>query len=311
MEAFCIRGQLRLLVDSGASKHFPRLIGRKVSVPYQSEISRDHPTCIFFLIDQSGSMEETMPSGRSKAQFVADVLNKSLYTLVVHCTKAEGVRRYFDVGVVSYGGDSARSGLGGTLATKFVASIGELADNPLRVEDRARKVDDGAGGVIEERTKFPVWFDPTAAGGTPMCGGLTLAVEQLADWCDAHPHSYPPTVLHVTDGASTDGDPEQIAVALQRITTNDGPCLLFNLHVSTSPGHEVVFPTSPAQLPDEYAKLLFRMSSMLPVTVAATAKEKGYSVSSESRGMIFNAGAEFIVDFFDIGTRPRLLDPTR
>jgi hypothetical protein len=34
---------------------------------YTGEISRDHPTCFLFVIDQSGSMEERMGSGRSKA----------------------------------------------------------------------------------------------------------------------------------------------------------------------------------------------------------------------------------------------------
>lgn len=34
----------------------------------------------------------------------------------------------------------------------------------------------------------------------------------MVAWCDAHPDSYPPTVLHVTDGESNDGEPEEIAV---------------------------------------------------------------------------------------------------
>src|SRR5437870_4103291 len=71
---------------------------------YTAEISRDHPTCFLFIIDQSGSMEERMGLGRSKADFVADVLNKTLYTVVTNCTKADGIRPYFDIGVIAYGG---------------------------------------------------------------------------------------------------------------------------------------------------------------------------------------------------------------
>ena len=44
---------------------------------YQAEISRDNPTCFLFVIDQSGSMDEKTETGTSKAQFVADVLNKN------------------------------------------------------------------------------------------------------------------------------------------------------------------------------------------------------------------------------------------
>ena len=75
-------------------------------------------------------------------------------------------------------------------------------------------MDDGAGGVLELKTKFPVWFDPTSSGGTPMAAAMRTAAEAVADWCDAHPSSYPPTVIHVTDGASTDGDPSAVADAL-------------------------------------------------------------------------------------------------
>jgi hypothetical protein len=59
---------------------------------YQAEISRDNPTCLIFVIDQSGSMDEQTEIGTSNAQFVADVLNKTLYTLVTTCSKADGVR---------------------------------------------------------------------------------------------------------------------------------------------------------------------------------------------------------------------------
>ncbi len=38
-----------------------------------------------------------------------------------------------------------------------------------------------------------------------MCEAITRAAEELVRWSDAHPDSYPPTVLHITDGASTVG----------------------------------------------------------------------------------------------------------
>ena len=49
---------------------------------YSAEISRDNPTCILFVIDQSGSMDEKMITSKAKAEFVADVLNKTIYTLI-------------------------------------------------------------------------------------------------------------------------------------------------------------------------------------------------------------------------------------
>ena len=85
-------------------------------MPYSAKINRANPSCFLFVIDESGSMDESMESGRSKAQFVADVLNKTLAGLIPRCTKADGVRAYFDVGVITYSGFGVGSGLGGNLS---------------------------------------------------------------------------------------------------------------------------------------------------------------------------------------------------
>src|SRR5262245_12758666 len=213
-------------------------------MPYQAEISRENPTCFLFVIDQSGSMDEMTEAGRSKADFVADVLNKTLYTFVTSCSKADGVRNYFDVGVVAYGGSEVASGFGGALSGGILHPINAISEHTLRVEERQKKVDDGAGGIVQLKTKFPVWFDPKSAGGTPMRAALSQTRTAVADWCEAHRGSYPPTILHVTDGQSTDGTPEEVADALRQISTKDGQALLFNLHVTAGGGPEIVFPTS-------------------------------------------------------------------
>jgi len=178
-------------------------------------------------------MQDSMTNGKSKAQFVADVLNRTLATLITRCTKSEGTRDYFEVGVLGYSGSTAENGLAGALSGTILHPISQIEANPLRVEDRIKRVDDGAGGLVEQAIKFPVWFEPKASGGTPMCNAITSAAEQLVAWCDAHPDSYPPTVLHITDGESTDGEPGSLAQQLQQISTNDGNVLLFNLHVDS------------------------------------------------------------------------------
>ncbi|MDZ4179154.1 MAG: vWA domain-containing protein [Coriobacteriia bacterium] len=270
---------------------------------YTAEISRSNPTALMFLVDQSGSMQDKMSSERSKAEQVADVLNRTLASLITRCTKAEGTRDYFEIGVIGYGGSGTSNGFQGELASRALSPISAIEASPLRVEDRQKKVDDGAGGLVEQSIKFPVWFEAQANGGTPMCQAITEVATAMATWCDEHPASYPPTVLHITDGESTDGDPEALANQLRQIQTDDGPVLMFNLHVSTSGASPVQFPASETGLPDAFAKLLFRMSSPLPEHLIRFAQEKGFGVGMESRGFMFNADAVQIVDFFDIGTR--------
>lgn len=270
---------------------------------YEAQISRNSPTAFLFVVDQSGSMQDKMSSGKSKADFVADALNRTLMNLITRCTKSEGVRDYFEVGVIGYGGSDVSNGFSGALSANALNPISAIEQNPVRVEDRKRKMDDGAGGIVETTVKFPVWFEAKASGGTPMRAALTNAAECLVGWCDAHPESYPPTLLHVTDGESTDGVPEEIAVHLGQIRTNDGEVLVLNIHVSSLGNEPTRFPSDESNLPDGYSKMLFRMSSNLPAHLLKFAQEKGHSVNSESRGFMFNAEAAELVDFFDIGTR--------
>ena len=154
---------------------------------YEAQISRGNPTAFLFVVDQSGSMSDKMSSGKSKAEFVADALNRTLMNLVTRCTKAEGVRDYFNVGVLGYGGNGVGNGFSGALGAAVLNPISAIEQKPVRVEDRKKKMDDGAGGILETSVKFPVWFEPKASGGTPMREALTRAAEELVAWCNAHP----------------------------------------------------------------------------------------------------------------------------
>src|SRR5438034_2415255 len=51
---------------------------------------------------------------------------------------------------------------------------------------------DGAGGVMDQTVKFPVWFDPCSKGGTPMCAALKEATRIVETWCQEHPNGFPP-----------------------------------------------------------------------------------------------------------------------
>ncbi len=272
-------------------------------MPYTAEISRNQPTAFVFVIDQSASMTDKMPNGKAKADFLADVLNKTLYQLVIRSTRADGVRNYFDIGVLAYGGSGVGSGFGGQLAGSVIHPLSAIEQSPLRIESRKKKVDDGAGGLVEQEVKFPVWFDPRSTGGTPMCEALRQVATHLVGWCNSHERSYPPTIIHVTDGESGDGNPEQIAQQLQQISTQDGNVLLFNLHIDNREGTEIIFPASESSLPDQHSKILFHCSSPFPPHLIKVAQDAGYQVSTESRFFGYRCNIEKIVDFFEIGTR--------
>lgn len=273
---------------------------------YQAEISRANPGCFLFLLDQSGSMSDSFggaQTGRTKADELATIINRLLQTLVIKCSKDEGVRNYFDVGVIGYG---ARVGptLGGSLEGRVLVPISHVAESPLRVEDRIQKITDGIGGLVEQPVKFPVWFDPVADDGTPMCQALRMAHAELSSWVDQHPDSFPPIIFNITDGEATDGDPSEDAARLRQLSTRDGDALLFNIHLSSRSGKPLEFVDSEEELPDEFAVRLFRMSSVLPPHLRDAASSEGYQVSDSARGFVFNADAAAVIQFLDIGTRP-------
>ena len=273
-------------------------------MPYTAEISRSNPTALVFLLDQSGSMAQPFGSqpDKSKADGVADALNRLLQNLVLKCAKADGIRNFFHVGMISYGG-SVTSAFGGPLADQAMVPISKVANHPLRVEVRTRKVPDGAGGVMEQQAKFPVWYQAHPAGKTPMCEALRKAKEYVSLFLSVRPNCYPPLVLNITDGQPTDGDPLEVAEELRALTSRDGNVLLFNAHLSEKQDQPNVFPHKESDLPDDYAKLLFRMSSVLPPKLLEAAKAEGFNVAPKSRGFVFNADLVAVIRFLDIGTR--------
>ena len=271
---------------------------------YSAEISRANPSMFLFLLDQSGSMSDPFGGGGGKKdQKVADAINNLLFNLTIKCAKSEGVRDYYYLGVIGYG-EKVGPALGGELAGKELVPISKVADSPERIEERTKKVDDGAGGLVEQKVRFPIWFSPVSKGGTPMSEAIKKAQQIIEGWITEHPDSFPPIVINITDGELTDGSPLKAAEALRELHTSDGNVLLFNVHLSSKGGASFEFPTGEGELPDQYARQLFGMSSLLPEHIRSAAQQEGFQVTDTSRGFVFNADIVSVIRFLDIGTRP-------
>lgn len=272
---------------------------------YETEISRMNPTCFIFLIDQSGSMKDPFPeTNRRKAENVADAVNRLLQNLVIRSSKSEGVRDYFYISVIGYGANTGPA-FQGKLAGKEIVPISEVAMNPARIEERSKKVEDGAGGLVDQTVKFPIWFDPIGDGGTPMCKAMGIAEQILRGWLAHHPDCFPPIVIHITDGESTDGDPTKVMEQLTTLASGDGNVLLFNVHLSSNPNAKVIeFPTSGVELPDRYAQMLFSTASPL-TSYMITIARSDYQLNLEegAKGFVLNADPILVVTALDIGTR--------
>lgn len=276
---------------------------------YIAEIKRQNPSCFVYLIDQSGSMADVFGGGegnQKKADGAADAINRMLQNLVIKCAKEEGIRDYFHVGVIGYGAQVGPAFSGG-LAGQQLVPISQVGNSPARVEQRNKKVPDGAGGLVDQPVRFPIWFEPVANGGTPMSQALGQAKSIVQNWLTQYPDCFPPIVINITDGEATDGDPTVAASELRNMKSSDGEVLLFNCHLSSQRASMIEYPSNSEGLPDKFAQQLFQMSSTLPEHMRTIASQSGMNVNAGSRGFVFNADLVALIKFLDIGTRPSAL----
>jgi hypothetical protein len=279
---------------------------------YSAQITRANPTCIVMLLDQSGSMVDPFSgeAGIRKADYVADVVNHTLHDIVIRCTKTEEIRNYYHIAVIGYG-RTVGSALGGALAGSDIAPIGQIAEYPLRVETRYRRVPDGMGDWVEMPIRVPIWMQAKADGGTPMCEALMRVKAILQSWIAQYPMSFPPTVLHLTDGESSDGDPTAAGKEILALGTADGPVLLFNCHISSNSNSKAEYPAVVSSLRDPFSRTLFEISSELPSNFLAAAEQLGVKTAVGSKGFVFNADPSSIVQFYEIGTSLTGMTPYR
>lgn len=206
---------------------------------YSARISRNSPAAFIILIDQSGSMAETVVIDRKevvKAKAVAFIVNMLIAELLNRSRREEGYRDYFDIAVLGYHGDEVAS-LWKNPNRMFMRPNDLIGNELSRVPvQRERRLPDGSTVVSSVCQK--IWVEPYAGGKTPMYHALTECYRLCKAWCGAKAHrkSYPPTIFNITDGESSDGDDfklQEIADSIKGLSTEDGAALLINIHISS------------------------------------------------------------------------------
>jgi hypothetical protein len=285
-------------VDKGRFRYFKH--NKQAGATYRQPWNSGQPGCLIVLLDQSSSMSENfggvqVGAGKRKADMVATVLNNLLYEMVRANTDGTVIKPRAEIAVVGYEGGTARTALGGALAKSEFVGLSELIQNPLRVDTRIRREVDDAGRIVEVPISFPVWVEPSVGTATPMCAALRRAAELADGWIARNPNSFPPVVVNITDGASTDGDPQPWADILCEMGTTDGRVLLFNCFLTTLNASPIEFPDRANQIPpdsEQLGQLLFAMSSQIPETARRNINNAtGRQLPSGARGLILNGDA--------------------
>jgi hypothetical protein len=296
---------------------------------YQKRWSADQPGCLIILLDQSESMEDPIASGVTgeisrKADEAAEVVNSVLYEMIRRCTKGSVISPRVDVAVLGYGSggtvyNALRRALSGTdgnpLADRSIVSIAELAVRPLEIKRTVvKEFDAETGKMFQVSLDTPVWVEPIGEGNTPMCAALDTAHYIAYHWINDknHVNSFPPVIVNVTDGASTDGEPEPHAAQIRQLMTNDGAALLFNCHISQADGFQVKYPSDISQVPydsDGLAHQLFNMSSILPDPMVSFANASyNMNLYRNARGFVFGGDITDLTQFITIASLPKRSD---
>lgn len=278
---------------------------------YEQSITRRHRTAFLIAIDGSGSMAEELSfQGRrtSKAEAVAAVTNNLLFELIERARRSDGVRDYYDLAVVSYGGDDRIEPLL-SQELKWIP-VGELAAKAAPVGTVAVefRLPDGRSSLRE--IPSPRWIAPRAAGRTPMYEALATARDLVSEWAlrPENAESFPPIVFNITDGEATDCDDDDLRAVCNQIKslrTADGNALLINIHIAAGDGiRPLLFPeTGEAGYANRYAALLYDCSSEMPALFnEAIRAAKGPGAMPPFRGMSYNASMAELISILNIGS---------
>lgn len=277
---------------------------------YTAKITREHRTAFVILCDRSGSMaEETTLAGQTmrKADAVACIINLLLGELINRSRRDDGIRDYFDIAVLGYGGEAVRPLLPAE-GDRFVRTE-ELVRMPVATQARHLLRTLPGGGRIPAAIVQRQWILPEASGSTPMCRALDEAAALTGSWCAAPRNraSFPPIVLNITDGEASDAEPQRLLEAAERIkslATGDGNALLFNIHLAGAGcGAPLCFPGGTDEVPDlRYARLLYDMSSPLPACYDETVLAARPGACPPFRAVGYNCPVDGLLAMLAVGT---------
>ena len=264
---------------------------------YSKLIGATSPGLIIILVDQSGSMGASYGSS-TRAEFAALAVNRTIYEIVASCRKGEKISDRCTVTVIGYGK---------SVSAVVAGSPSQIANPPHGTQTLKKQGSDGAGGLVEVDWNLGVWVKPEADNGTPMAEAMNLAADLAEAWTRDKPDNFPPIFINITDGEPNDWnsgaapDTRAAAQRIARLSTNDGAALLYNCHIGTGT-QENKLPTSAASLPDDFARLLFDISSVIPEQLLPLARNSGLMAEQGSRGIIINASPEALTRLLVFGS---------
>ena len=159
------------------------------------------------------------------------------------------------------------------------------------------------GVAREESVEFPVWYEPQLGAKAPQIAAFEHCRGLLQRWtAEAGANPGVPLVVHVSSGASGDGNPQVAVSKLMELATPAGPPLLLQAHLAASAAAAAtsLYPSNYVYLTLGSARDLFRRASLLPPHLVEALRDANTAVNSGARGLIYNAKISDVIRLFGL-----------
>jgi hypothetical protein len=248
-------------------------------------------------------MATPFTKNQTKAEFAASYVNSSLNNLIENNAHGAKVKNRIFITIIGYGGQ------GGVSVENLRSDyLQDFALSPLRMEKIQKQTPDGAGGLVTVNIEMAIHVEPVAKGLTPMGKAFQEAKQLIEAWMQKKPDNPAPVIINVSDGIPYEGtgvEPQktlQVAKEIMQLSTADGSPLIFNAHIGNGVNNKG-FEESEGELGnDDEAKLLFKISSVVPEAYKSAAKKGGFEVKANSRAFVSNADPITLINFIDFGS---------
>ncbi|HEY4389396.1 MAG TPA: vWA domain-containing protein [Ktedonobacteraceae bacterium] len=214
-----------------------------------------NPGLIIYLIDASHSMND-LYNGTTKMDIINNALRNVIRDMVRRSMRDGIVQRRYKIAIIAYS----------TVAIDVLNGIRDLPDvvkGGLPMISAGGETDTSAGFLVVEKL-------------------LQAHIEEFKS-CPA------PLVCHLTDALITADDPSSIVKRIQAMTVRDGPVLVENVYVADNmlrtpvqDWHQWGGVVRLHQLTNNYARLLFRLSSPIPEHYRQNINNYGYNLQPEA-----------------------------
>lgn len=196
---------------------------------------------------------------------VTDICNKIISEIINLCFDGKNPKDRCFITVIGYDSE---------VKILVSGSLQKLEANPLRIDEVTKKVPDGVGGLVDIKSKMPVWIEQefSTTIGRDMYGAFEFSYKIIQERIKQYPERPAPIILNIVAGLPCDSFSDysesmskvlDIVESIKKLSikTNDEKIQVVNILVEDN-SNKVIFPLETSIFSQEQ-DFLYRVSTEL------------------------------------------------